>query len=149
MAAKGYFYHVSENTRWEHSVWLKPRVVNRADGDEPTVPRICVAPTVAGCFVGACYTEGYKRVYRTKHKVWAVEPYNVYDSKITGEMWLLEPTEFVLIHDFSEEEVKEFPKSFDHFTTNRGMLLSQRAAKNRLMKHFRNIEHTLPRAQWI
>lgn len=149
MAAKNFYYHVTTNDCWDHSVWLKPRITNRADCDEPTVPRICVCPTVAGCFIAACYTEGYKRVYRTRRKVWAVEPYNVYDAKITGEMWLLEPTEFVQVHDFSEDEIKNFPKSFDCFSNNRGMILSQSAAKKRLMKHFQNVQHTLPRAQWI
>jgi hypothetical protein len=64
-------------------------------------------------------------------------------------MWLLEPTGFKLVHDFTEEDIKKFPKSFDSFYSNRGMLNSQRAAKKRLEQHFRNIQNELPRAKWI
>lgn len=145
----GYFYHVTDNSLWGDLIRLEPRVTYRCDPREPEVSRICVCPTVVGCFMGACYSEGYSRVYRTKRKVWCVEPYNVYDSKVTDEKWLLEPTEFVLIHDFSEEEIKQFPPSFDHFCSNKGVLMSQIAAKKRLVKHFSNIKNELPRAQWI
>jgi hypothetical protein len=149
MAAFGYFYHVTNNPGWGQHVCLSPRVTSRCDQDEPCVQRICVCPTVVGCFMAANYTEGYCRVYRTRNKVWAVKPYKVYDAKVTGEMWLIEPTEFVLTYDFSEEEIKQFPKSFDQFCSNRGTILSQIAAKKRLIRHFKNIEHELPRAQWV
>jgi hypothetical protein len=149
MAAYGYFYHVTDNPNWAFSVRLSPRITNRCDQDEPPVPRICVCPTVAGCFMAACYTEGYRRVYRTRKKVHAVEPYRVYDSKVTGELWLLEPTDFVLIHDFTEDDIERFPRSFSHCKTDRGMINSQIAAKKRLIQHFTNIGHELPRAQWI
>jgi hypothetical protein len=147
MDAKGYFYHVTDNSNWANEIRLKPRITSRCDQNEPEVFRICVCPTVVGCFMAACYTEGYHRVYRTKRKVSSVKPYDVYDAEVTGERWLLEPTDFVLIHDFGEEDIKNFPCSFDPSCKN--VLNSQIAAKKRFEKYFAKIANSLPRAKWI
>jgi len=70
--------------------------------DEPDVPRICVAPTISGCLLalGPLLSRGDTvRVYATYAET--IPAYDVLDSHITGECWVIKPAEFWLYAEFS------------------------------------------------
>lgn len=75
---------------------------------EPDIPRICLSPTIDQCFIAIYpniskfYEEkGIKHltfyVYQPEGKVNAVNTKGVWDSHITDEKWLLEPTKMILV----------------------------------------------------
>jgi hypothetical protein len=126
---KKYYYHITKK-RWGKEKLLTPKGQDEISdsnrsADEPDVPRICVAPELWGCF-GAVprwaitgswkITEAPKYinvyVYRTKYKVIGTEPHGVNDQDITGEMWLIEPTEFIRVMTIKGEIVENMPKCF-------------------------------------
>jgi len=116
---KQYLYHVTEEN-WGKSVILSPKShgCNR-DDSEPDTPRICTSTTIAGCLV-AIYLNQLKtvNVYRTRHKVGYVKPQGVLDYKITGEKWIIKPTEFVLIANISDFlEMTLTQGLWDHFNS--------------------------------
>lgn len=85
------------------AVPLGPRVVLRpriprdpAPFENRTVPRICVASTLAGC-VAALRTTYYAGAFWYCYRVLAVaptvEPIAVPDARRTGERWILDPAE--------------------------------------------------------
>ena len=81
---KRYYYHLTENN-WGKQIVLSPRIngANR-DEEEPEVPRICVSPEIAGCFVSICCSLFDRlNLYRTEKEVIAFRPYNIIDSHIT------------------------------------------------------------------
>lgn len=93
-----YWYHVSTTLRAKEVI-LTPRDndsgFNRAD-DEPDTLRICVSPSLEQCIIAVpYYYNTIFSVYRTKTKVKANRPINVFDSKITQEGWLIKPTTFI------------------------------------------------------
>lgn len=90
-----YFYHISTYDLGKSKIF-KPKVGDFAC-DEPDTPRICVAPTVAHC-LSSIYVDDRRHIYRTKRKEKAVYPYNVIDSCVTKEKWLLKPTKFIKVH---------------------------------------------------
>jgi hypothetical protein len=97
---KRYWYHLS-NTLKDDNVHLSPwgndKGFNR-DPREPNVERICVAPSIAHCLTAIPYLLGETfNVYKTKERVKANAPYDVYDANITKEGWLQTKTEFVKI----------------------------------------------------
>lgn len=69
---------------------------NRIDS-EPDIPRTCVAHSIINCliaipaFIDLTYTYN---IYRTTKRIASHIPYDVIDSEITCERWLLSPTEF-------------------------------------------------------
>jgi hypothetical protein len=97
---KRYWYHVSTTLKKKtvHLVpWDDIKGFNRAS-HEPEGNRICVAPTIEQCITAIPYYLHTKIViYRTKDEVIAKRPRRVFDSKVTNEGWLVEPTTFVRI----------------------------------------------------
>lgn len=96
---------------------LNPRTPSGMSDDEPNTKRICVAPTAAHCMIAIDIN--YKindtrklYVYRTRRQVKARVPYDVYDSHITKEHWLMTRTRFTLV------EVLDIPR--DSRWTNLG-----------------------------
>ncbi len=86
-----FWYHVSRRDLGPR-VALEPRRIDNPP--EPKRLRICVAPTVAQCLAAIdCYSLKAV-VYRTANKVRAYYPYNVCDTVITKERWLLRPIHF-------------------------------------------------------
>lgn len=81
---------------------LAPRVPrDQMPFENRTVRRVCVAPSVEGCLkaLSGCF---YNRGEGTWHHYVTdvppdllFEPIAVPDAFLTGEMWLLEPVEFV------------------------------------------------------
>lgn len=105
---KRYWYHVSttlKNNTIHLIPWGDEDGFNRS-GDEPSGNRICVSPTIEQCITAIPYDPFcVLKIYRTKDKVKALRPIGVFDSKITKEGWLLEPTTFVLLGRLYLEEI--------------------------------------------
>lgn len=94
---KRYYYHLTRES-WGDNITLSPRSngCNRAD-DEPDIPRICVSSDVAGCLVSVyCSMYSDLNIYRTENEVEAFKTYNIPDSCVTNEHWLLQDTKFIL-----------------------------------------------------
>ena len=91
-----YWYFITQENMG-NTMSLNPRCpINKCD-DEPRTKRICVAPTAANCMNAIDLNMGNLYVYRTRRKVKARVPYNVYDSHITKEHWLMSRTRFTLV----------------------------------------------------
>ena len=102
---KEYGYHITEFSSWDKIVLLRPRKrgFHRADF-EPEVARICVCPSIQGCLLALCGCippDTRLFVYRTKDKTELRKPYNIPDSDVTEEKWIVEPTIFKLIAHIS------------------------------------------------
>lgn len=116
-------YHITEQ-RWPDSIELCPRGngMNRG-ADEPLDLRICVCPTVRGCFAalgqiiaGLKLTNGEMLFSKKPVSVYVMaspdatieKPYNVYDSDITGELWVTSPALFLKVYEFGVSEVPNY-----------------------------------------
>lgn len=75
----------------------KRRAPKHMSQNEPSTPRLCVAPTIARCFAAVLFKE-FRPVYcyRTEKPCKAVKPRNVWDQVVTGEHWLIPPTRMIL-----------------------------------------------------
>jgi len=95
-----YWYHVSTTLKDKYIrliPWDEDRGFNRG-GCEPIGKRICVTPSIEQCITAVPYVLETKfNIYRTKSKVKAHRPEDVFDAKVTQEGWLHEPTSFVKI----------------------------------------------------
>ena len=112
MSLPNFLFHVTTKKSWGKQVQLTPRKTgkNRAIG-EPEIKRICVAPTISRCFIAIPYeeTETYY-IYRTLRKVQGYYPYDVFDSRITREKWLISPISFIKIGVVPNHLLKLFPE---------------------------------------
>src|SRR5690348_16373466 len=110
---KRYWYHLSDSLNQKvHRLipWTERQAVNRSATEIPG-KRICVAPTIEQCITALPYSPSSEyNIYRTKEKVLANEPIDIFDSKITIEGWICIPTTFVKIRkiDFSKIIEKRF-----------------------------------------
>lgn len=108
-AHRRYWYHLSSTIK-HNSVLLKPwdnsRGFNRSEC-EPNEERICVSPSMAHCITAIpyCPSDTYN-VYRTKSKVKANAPSDVFDAHITFEGWIQKPTVFVKVGSLTLEDVE-------------------------------------------
>lgn len=91
-----YWYFVTQVDMGQ-TMSLTPRCPIGMDDDEPVNNRICVAPSAANCMTAINLNIGKIYVYRTRRKVKARKPYNVYDSHVTNEHWLHTKTRFTLV----------------------------------------------------
>jgi hypothetical protein len=93
-----FYYHIT-NKLWPKKIKLHPRVRGKNRSPlEPNIKRICVSDTISGCLasIGPCYNfHDQLYVYRTYRKIIANEPFDIYDSDITNEKWLLKSTSFI------------------------------------------------------
>jgi len=104
---KRYWYHVSTTLK-NKCVKLYPREdgENRS-GSEPPGERICVAPTIEQCITAVPYRYSTEfSIYRTKKKVMALPPNEVFDMDITDEGWLETPTTFVKLGTLNFEDIE-------------------------------------------
>jgi hypothetical protein len=94
-----FYYHLT-TSRLGKKRLLIPRDYGMHRGiGQPNLARICVGPDVAHCFSAIpLYNKKYY-VYRTYRKVEAYYPYNVFDSNITKERWIINPTVFILVNE--------------------------------------------------
>lgn len=112
---RNYYFHVTNRQDWGKEIVLFPLGNDDSDNRcyrEPNIPRICVAPTVAGCVSAVCpilsASSRDALIYRTKYKVVGHPPKRITDSHITGEEWLLEPTEFILVDSIPSGVIEMF-----------------------------------------
>jgi len=107
---KRYWYHVSTTLKDKHIrliPWDEDKGFNRG-GCEPDGKRICVAPSVEQCITAVPYILETKfNIYRTKSKLKADRPKDVFDSEVTQEGWLHEPTSFVKIGMINFRDVED------------------------------------------
>ena len=111
-STKRYWYHVSTTleNEMEH---LTPRDFddNNSHNRTPSEPlgaRICVAPTIEQCITAIPYHLGETiAIYRTKDKVKANKPVEIFDVNITNEGWLEEPTSFIRIGYLDFQKVED------------------------------------------
>jgi hypothetical protein len=81
-------------------VKLFPRLPENGTSMEGGAARICVSPSILGCLSaigGQVYLQKKTYVYCTEvsnHDL--IQPATVYDADFTGELWLIEPTDFFL-----------------------------------------------------
>lgn len=91
------YYHLTQR-RWPQKITLYPRArgEHRPDG-ESKLPRICIGPTPAHCLIALGYTlDSVKPIYVYSTTENGIEAgCRVGDRKITGERWLVKPTQFV------------------------------------------------------
>lgn len=75
--------------------WTAARVCPRFVGPrEPRTPRLCVAPSVPGCFAARLFDQNQPVwVYRTVRPHRGNGPVGVWDAPLTGERWLVPPVE--------------------------------------------------------
>ena len=110
MTKSNYYYHVTQK-KWPNKIILSPKIKgDHRSPDEPLIARTCVSPTIEGCLVALGYCLSLRKkvyIYRTENKVLAENPYNVFDSYITKEKWLIKPIKFkkigILNNKFPEE----------------------------------------------
>ena len=91
-----YWYFITQVDMGE-VMSLSPRKPIGMNDDEPNTKRICVAKSAAYCMSAINLYAGKLYVYRTRRKVKGRVPYNVYDSHITGEHWLMTKTRFTRV----------------------------------------------------
>ena len=106
-----FLFHITKKRSWGEKKVLAPKIkgINRGCG-EPEISRTCVASTITGCFLAIPYYPGESfYVYRTYHKVRGYYPYDVCDSRMTREKWLLSPTTFIKVGYISRELLNAFP----------------------------------------
>ena len=109
-ASRRYWYHLSSTIKSDQ-VLLKPwdnsRGFNRSEC-EPNDERICVSPSMAHCITAIPYCPGDTyNVYRTKSRVKANKPKEVFDAHITKEGWIQKPTVFVRLGSLTLEDVEQ------------------------------------------
>lgn len=59
------------------------------DKKEPSVPRLCVAPTVVQCFAARLMHSHDVHVYATLRPTKGIQPKGVWDELVTDERWLI------------------------------------------------------------
>ena len=82
-------FHVS---RFDHGEKLKVerRIPMFPHKSEPSVPRLCVSPSIPGCVSATFFESGARAyIYKTNKPRRGVRPFDVWDSIITGERWIL------------------------------------------------------------
>ncbi len=140
-----FYYHIT-NEHWKK----KKRLFPRKDGDqrgygEPKVRRICVAPDIIRCFLAIPYSNnGFisYNIYRTYRKTYAYYPYEVVDSIVTREKWLIDPTTFVRIGEIPEYIMEDFPRDkTEHIKKQRKNLV---IIRKKLAKLIRDKELEIP-----
>lgn len=104
---KRYWYFVTQDFMG-HEMCLEPRRPHSAGSGEPTIKRICVAPTAAHC-MSAIYLSQHEPiyVYRTARRLNATKAWDVIDASITGEHFLLRKTKFEFVASLSAAWVNE------------------------------------------
>lgn len=101
---KQYHYHVSAK-RLDY-LDVKRALPMCPSQNEPDVPRLCVCPSVPGCFAARVFTKRKDLyVYRTLKKTKGIKPYRVWDAVITGERWLIPPMRLERIATIDREDV--------------------------------------------
>jgi hypothetical protein len=133
--------------RWFHcsSRWLggRFRAEMRAPiirgPKEPVTPRICVCPTLAGCFSAVLFVAGPVYVYRTVKAISGVKPVRVFDELVTWEKWIVHPAEFEAVQCIPAAVVLRAQQAIDlwhretHLSSSLKLKVCQRAIACRVL----------------
>lgn len=107
---KRYWYHVSTTLFGNEETltpWGTGKGFNRSY-NEPLGDRICVAPSIEQCITAIPYTlAAHLIIYRTKDKVLAAPPADVFDMFITEEGWIQNTTTFVKIGELDFDYIEK------------------------------------------
>lgn len=126
MTARRYWFHVSMDARLPDRVRFAPRTPCVGGPSEPATPRICVAPTVAGCLSAVVYCRTIPAfVYRTARRVTAEPAEHVADAHITGEHWILRACTFLRMLVIPVEVMRQLPMAFPCAESNHSGLQKQ------------------------
>jgi len=96
------YYHITQQD-FGPEVKFTPRVPFHISVGEPRTPRVCVSSTIEGSLIalrGVLGVWGPTYVYKAEEPFEVVEPEKVYDFKVTGEMWIVEPVVFKKVSTF-------------------------------------------------
>lgn len=105
---KRYWYFVTQDFMGS-KIDLHPRIPHSAGEDEPRIKRICVAPTAGHCMSAIMMLPNDPiYVYRTSRRVIAKKAWDVGDSPITKEHFLLRTSKFEFVSAISPEWVKKY-----------------------------------------
>jgi hypothetical protein len=120
------WFHCTQDDRGQQ--WVAARIVPPLAGaGEPRTPRLCVAPTVAGCLAARLWYRnmGPVVVYQTDPRS-AIRPgFNrVWDAPLTGERWLVPP---VTLHRVCEIPAKAVVDAMAWRPRLSGVLIHERA----------------------
>lgn len=102
-----YWYFITQQDMGT-TMSLNPRVPIGMSDSEPWIKRICVAPSAAHCMSAIDLFDGNLYVYRTRRKVKARIPHDVYDQHITCEQWLMTRTRFTLVDTLVIDEDHDY-----------------------------------------
>ena len=113
---KRYWFHVSSTLKRKIE-FLHPRDndegFNRAD-HEPNVRRICVSPTLEQCLTAIPYSSHDTiKIYKTRRPIKVKKSVDVFDSFVTGEKWITNPTKFVKIGVLKFEKINKYLDTID------------------------------------
>jgi hypothetical protein len=111
MGTPKYLFHVTDKKSWGKKKVLKPKVRGKNRGiGEPEISRTCVSPDISRCLLALPYNdnESYS-IYRTYNKVRGYYPYDVEDSCVTLEKWLLTPITFIKVGEISTNIIRKLP----------------------------------------
>ncbi len=117
-------YHITFNNDLGAEVILEPRVPKCIAEDEDKVtPRICVAPTILGCF--RAHGIPLSKVLEPKYTcyyadidvgdLYAPSIEEVPDVCITGELWVMKPHLFKILTHYEMKYVKGYPEDKPFF----------------------------------
>lgn len=100
-------YHLTKFDYGNEMAWYpKDTGTNRTES-EPKIPRICFSLSVAGCFVSLGYIATHYKswhLYSTLGEYYSPSVDDVFDARVSQEVWRLQPTLLKKEHDFSEDE---------------------------------------------
>lgn len=108
---KRYYYHLSRlslhETRDDPFI-LKPigGFTDNRGREEPSIARTCVSDSIIHCLCAIPYCNGSLNIYRTVNRITSYHPYDVNDSDITNERWILHPVQFMLAGKWDLNEGK-------------------------------------------
>ncbi len=95
---KKHWYHCCQHDHGRE--WVAEKMVSQTavTVGEPKVPRLCVCPSIALCFMARYYFPNQLiYIYRTAKERSSVTPFGVRDAVMTRERWLIPPVNMILL----------------------------------------------------
>lgn len=115
MRRKRLWYHCTQDDHGDQ--WTAERRPPRIMGsNEPPTPRLCVAPTLAGCFTASLFCRHGRsvQVYQTASPRSGIKPGRnlVNDCWLTREHWLVPPVQMVKVRVIPSEVAEIYTDRF-------------------------------------
>ena len=126
-----HFYHCS--SKWLGELFEPKRSTpNMISSREPSTPRLCVCPTIAGCFAARMFDHHRPVfVYRTVKPYRGIHPRDVWDQIATDEHWLIPPVRLIHVATINALHVDEIQRAAlrYHVVTRKASSLHNRVAQ--------------------